>query len=180
MAARGSREVVWRMYEASRSTQAQDPHVSGTAASHPACPFPSPPATDIDVLSTHQITNFFHRHNSITKEDCNCTAAKITGSPVSPTLVQGETSHTVAAGTDQPPKAVQFRHSALNLELMNQARQNYGEFVPNCKPYGMIADVHVYEMDFVPGVAFSRARRQLLAPGMEQRLLRTVQAFARS
>ncbi|RSL40391.1 hypothetical protein CEP54_016129 [Fusarium duplospermum] len=62
---------------------------------------------------------------------------------------------------------------------MNQARQTYGEFVPNCKPYGMLADVYVYEMDFVPGVAFSRARRQFFSSGMEKCLLRTVQDFAR-
>ncbi len=68
----------------------------------------------------------------------------------------------------------------MNLELIKQARQTYGEFVPNCKPHGMLADVHIYEMDFVPGVAFSRARRQLLALAMEQCLLRTVQDFARS
>ena len=137
-------------------------------------------AEDIDALYTYQITNFFHRHRSITKDDCNRTAAIITGSPVSPTLVQGETSYTVAADTNQRPKVVQFRDSALNLELMNQARQIYGEFVPNCVPRGMLADVHVYEMDLVPGVAFSRARRQLLALGMEQRLLQTVQDFAKS
>jgi hypothetical protein len=34
-------------------------------------------------------------------------------------------------------------------------------------------------MDFVPGVSFSRVRRQLLAREMENRLLRTVQDFAR-
>ncbi|KAB5540403.1 fungal-specific transcription factor domain-containing protein [Coniochaeta sp. 2T2.1] len=33
MAARRSREVVWRMYEASRAIQAQNPHTNGTAAS---------------------------------------------------------------------------------------------------------------------------------------------------
>jgi hypothetical protein len=137
-------------------------------------------AEDIDALSTHQITNFFRRHKSITKDDCNRTAANITGNPLSPTLVQGETSYTVAADTNPLPKVVQFRDSVLNLQLMNQARQIYGEFVPNCEPCGMLADVHVYEMDLVPGIAFSRARRQLLAPGMEQRLLQTVQDFARS
>ncbi|KAI0408312.1 hypothetical protein F4802DRAFT_549313 [Xylaria palmicola] len=136
-------------------------------------------AQDIDALSTYQITNFFRRHESITKDDCNRTAADITGSPVSPTLVQGETSYTVAAGISQQPKVVQFRHSALNLELMNQIRQTYGEFVPDCESYGMLADVYIYVMDLVPGVAFSRARRQLLTPGVEQRLLQTVQDFAR-
>lgn len=137
-------------------------------------------AEDIDILSTYQIANFFRRHKSITKDDCNRAAANIASCPVSPTLVQGETSYTVAANTNQRPKVVQFRHSALNLKLMDQARQTYGKLVPNCEPCGKLADVHVYKMDFVPGVAFSRARPQLLASGMEQRLLQTVEDFARS
>lgn len=137
-------------------------------------------AEDIDALFTYQVTNFFRLHKSITKDECDRAAAKISGSRVSPTLVQGETSYTVAAVVGQCPKVIQFRHSTMNLGLINQALQTYGEFVPNCEPHGMLADVHVYEMDFVPGVAFSRARRQLLSPAMELRLLRTVQDFARS
>ncbi len=137
-------------------------------------------AEDIDALSTYQITNFFGRHKYFTKDECHRTAVGITGSPISPTPVQGEASYTVVSETDQGPKVVQFRNSALNLGLVNQARQTYREFVPSCKPYGMLADVHVYMMDCVPGVAFCRARRQFLTPGMEQRLLRTVQDFARS
>jgi hypothetical protein len=80
-------------------------------------------AESIDALSTYQIANFFRRHESITKDDCNHTAASIIGSPVSPTAVQGVSSYTVAASINQPPKVVQFRDSALNLELLNQARQ---------------------------------------------------------
>jgi hypothetical protein len=137
-------------------------------------------AESIDALSIYQITNFFRRHESITKDDCNRIAASIIGSPVSSTLVQGVSSYTVAADNNQPPKVVQFRDSALNLELLNQARQTYGKFVPNCKPCDKLADVYIYEMDLVPGVAFSRVRHQLLAPRMENRLLRTVQDFARS
>lgn len=137
-------------------------------------------AEDIDALSTYQITKFFRRHKSITKDDCNRTATNITGSPVSPTLVQGESSYTVAADTNHQPKVVQFRHSALDLKLMDQARQTYGDFVPNCKSCGMLVDVYVYQSDLVLGAAFSRLRRQLFTPGMEQRLLQTVQGFARS
>ncbi|KAG5804251.1 hypothetical protein H9Q71_011157 [Fusarium xylarioides] len=136
-------------------------------------------AEDIDILSRYQITNFFNRQKSITKNDCDRTAVRITGSHIRPTLVQGEASYTVAAETGRHPKVVQFRQSAINLELINQARQTYPEFVPNCEAHGMLADVYVYEMDFVPGVAFSRARRQLFASGMEHCLLRTVQDFAR-
>jgi hypothetical protein len=137
-------------------------------------------AEDIDPLSAHQIASFFNRHVSVTKDLCDRTATEITGSQVSPTLVQGQTSYTVAADTSALPKAIQFRDSALDLEIINLARQTYRDFVPNCKSGGTLTDVHVYEMDLVPGVAFCRARRQLLAPEMEPRLLRTVQDFARS
>lgn len=137
-------------------------------------------AEDIDVLSTYQISSFFYRHTSVTRDDCNGAAASIVGSPVSPTLVQGEASYTVTAGTKQGTKVIQFRHSALNLELMKQARKTYGDFVPNCKSRGMLADVYVYEMDLIAGVAFSRARRQLFTPEMEQHLVRVVQDLARS
>jgi hypothetical protein len=137
-------------------------------------------AESIDTLSKYQITNFFRRHESITKDDCNHTATSIIGSPVSLTLVQGAGSYTVLADVSYPSKVVQFRDSPLNLELLNQARQTYGEFVPTCKPCDKLADLYVYEMDFVPGVSFSRVRRQLLAPEMESRLLQTVQDFARS
>ncbi|KAF4505943.1 hypothetical protein G6O67_007840 [Ophiocordyceps sinensis] len=34
-------------------------------------------AEDIDALTEFQIANFFHRHNSVTKDDCNNTAANI-------------------------------------------------------------------------------------------------------
>ena len=138
-------------------------------------------ADGVDALSAYQTTKFFCRHTSITKDGCDRAAAEITGSPVTPTPVQGVGSYTVAADTtSQWPKVVQFCHSALHFELANQAHQTYGEFVPRCKAHGILADVYVYEMEFVPGVAFSRARRQLLAPTMEQQLLRTVHDFARS
>ncbi|KND86463.1 hypothetical protein TOPH_08900 [Tolypocladium ophioglossoides CBS 100239] len=137
-------------------------------------------AEDIDVLSIYQIAKFFRCHQSVTRDDCNSTAANITGSAVSPTLVQGVTSYTVAADTAPRPRVVQFRNSALNVEIVREARRAYGDFVPNCESHGMLSDVYVYEMDFVPGVALSRARRQLLAHGSEQRLLRTVQDFART
>ena len=137
-------------------------------------------AEDIDVLSTYQISKFFYRHTPVTRDDCNSVAASIIGSPVSPTLVQGEASYTVTAGTRQGTRVIQFRRSALNLELMKQARKTYGDFVPNCKYRGMLANVYIYEMDLIGGVAFSRARRQLFAPEMEQHLVRAVQDFARS
>lgn len=50
-----------------------------------------------DALTEFQIANFFHRHNSVTKDDCNNTAANIIKGSVSPTPVQGQASYTVAA-----------------------------------------------------------------------------------
>lgn len=136
-------------------------------------------AGSIDALATYQIASFFQRHKSVTRDDCNGIATSIIGSPVSPTPVQGVASYTVAADKHQPPKAVQFRDSALNLKLWNEARQTYGELVPNCELCDKLADVFVYQMDLVPGVAFSRIQRQIFSPGMENRLLRTVQDLAR-
>ncbi|POR38628.1 Uncharacterized protein TPAR_01172 [Tolypocladium paradoxum] len=136
-------------------------------------------AEDIDVLSTFQIANFFRQHKSITSDNCNHRAATITKSPVSPTLVQGQTSYNVAADAGHRLKVVQFRNSALNIDIVHQARQTYREFVPNCEFRGMLSDLYMYETDLVAGVAFYRARRQLLAPSMEQHLLRTVEDFAR-
>ena len=60
-------------------------------------------AEDIDPLSAHQIASFFNRHVSVTKDLCNRTATEITGSQVSPTLVQGQTSYTVAADASALP-----------------------------------------------------------------------------
>ncbi|UNI18217.1 hypothetical protein JDV02_004499 [Purpureocillium takamizusanense] len=136
-------------------------------------------AEDIDVLSRFQIANFFRQHKSITRDDCNHRATIIAKSPVSPTPVQGQTSYTVAADAGHQRRIVQFRSSALDIDILRQARQTYGDFVPNCEFRDMLSDLYVYEADLVAGVAFCRARRELLAPRMTQHLLRTVQDFAR-
>jgi nitrate reductase cytochrome c-type subunit len=73
-------------------------------------------AEDIDALSSFQIANFFRRHKSTAKDDCDRAAAKITGSSsVSPTLVQGVASYTVTADANRCLKVVQFRRSSLDL-----------------------------------------------------------------
>ncbi|OHE93879.1 hypothetical protein CORC01_10778 [Colletotrichum orchidophilum] len=135
-------------------------------------------AEGIDALSIHQIANFFVQTSPVTKADCHSRAQSITGGEISPTLVQGETSYTVAADI-VPPKAIQFRKSKLDLELLACARQIYGEFVPSCEQRGELGGLHVYEMEFVRGVALSRFQRQLFAPQMKYQLLRTVQDLAR-
>lgn len=74
-------------------------------------------AEDIDALSKFQIANFLHRHNCITKGNCNYMAANIINASVSPTLVQGQASYTVAADACHPPKVVQLAAQAFAASL---------------------------------------------------------------
>jgi len=90
-----------------------------------------------DRLSAFQISKFFKRHESTTKDECNRVAADILKSPVSPTPIQGATSYTVAADSGQIPKVIQFRSLKLNIELVEYARQTYKDFVPDCEYEGM-------------------------------------------
>ncbi|KAI5920905.1 hypothetical protein F4810DRAFT_702684 [Camillea tinctor] len=127
-------------------------------------------AESIDILSQRQIETFFWEQKLVTKDECDRLARSITKSSVSPRLVQNWKAYTVATDADaQQPKAIQFQ----------QAQQTYGDFVPGCTFYGKLEDVYVYEMSRVPGIAFCRIRRQLLASGMEKCMVRTVRDFAR-
>ncbi len=140
----------------------------------------------IYALSLHRINQFFSRRSSLTQHDCDKAAEKLTGSRVYPSAVQGVASYTVwslpvttADGIQQPRRAIQFCESELSPINFKTAWRTYGSrFVPECRSHGMVSDVHVYEMDHVPGVAFSQARRQLLAAEMEPRLMQTVRDFA--
>jgi hypothetical protein len=133
-----------------------------------------------DRLSAFQISQFFKRHTSTTKDDCHRVAADMLKSPVSSTPIQGAQSYTVEADSDQVPKVIQFRSLKLNIELVEHARQSYGNFVPNCEYLGIIGGVYVYLWDLVPGPAFCRVRHEFHTLGMQQRLRQTVQDFARS
>lgn len=135
-------------------------------------------AEGIDALSRHQIIEFFALHSPVTKDTCHKTAETITGGRVSPTPVQGQTSYTVAADV-VPGIVVQFRQSALDLELINLARQTYGRFVPGCEQRGVLDHLYVYKMGLVSGVALSRFQHRFLAPQMRQQLLQTVEDLAR-
>ena len=132
-----------------------------------------------DALSAYQIAKFFKEHG-LARDDVDHFAANLLGSPVSATLVQGATSYTVS-GTEAA-QVVQFRGSPLPMNLVELARQLYGDVVPECKSRGMFGPVNVYVADLVPGPAFCRVRRQFFSPvpRMEQRLRQTVQDFARS
>lgn len=78
-----------------------------------------------DRLSAFQISQFFKRHKSTTKDDCNRVAANILKSPVSPTPIQVAQSYTVAADSGQVSKVIHFGSSKLNIELVEYARQSY-------------------------------------------------------
>lgn len=130
-----------------------------------------------DRLSAAQIQNFFEKHGAITKENCDGLAVKLLNSSVTPTLVQGATSYTVAA--DHVPKVVQFRTYKLDMKLIDLARQSYRGFVPSCVEHGMLGTAYLYVWDHVRGPAFCRVRRQILAPEMKESLQQTVQDFAK-
>lgn len=134
----------------------------------------------IDVLSAFQTTQFFKKHEHLSKDTCNELAAEMIGCPVSATPVQGVGSYTVAAVTsDESPKVIQFRHLALDLELYAKATQTYPGFVPQCEAKGTVADVYIYEMGLVTGEAFSRARRHLLRIDQEACLCQIVTDLSR-
>lgn len=135
-----------------------------------------------DRLSAFQISKFFKQHESTTKDECDRLAADILKSPVSPTSIQGASSYTVtaAANSERVPKVMQFRSRKLNLELVQCARQTYGDFVPNGEYCGMVGDnVYMYRWDLVSGPAFCRVRHQFLTLESRERLRQTVHDFAR-
>ncbi|KAF4436594.1 Protein kinase-like domain protein [Fusarium austroafricanum] len=116
-----------------------------------------------DALSAYQIANFFKEHG-LARDEVDCFATNLLGSPVSATPVQGATSYTVSGS--EAAQVVQFRRSQLPMRHIEVAKQLYGDFVPEY---------------LVPGPAFCQVRSQFFspAPTMEQRLQQTVQDFAR-
>ncbi|KAF9775138.1 hypothetical protein IL306_006784, partial [Fusarium sp. DS 682] len=132
-----------------------------------------------DTLSAYQIAKFCKEHG-LARDEFDCFATNLLGSPVSATPVQGATSYTVSG--DEAGQVVQFRRSQLPMRHIEVAKQLYGDFVPECKSRGMFGPVYVYVANLVPGPAFCRVRSQFFspAPTMELRLQQTVQDFARS
>jgi len=107
-----------------------------------------------DRLSTFQISRFFKLHEFTTKDKCNYVAANVLKNPLSPTLIQGATSYNVAANSKQVPKVIQFQSLKLNTKVVEYAKQSYKDFVPNCKYYSMLRDVHMYGWDPISRPAF--------------------------
>lgn len=92
---------------------------------------------------------------TVTREECDRAAAKITGEAVEPVQLQGAFSYTVTAGEH----LVQFRvpESLLDTERLALARKIYGSVVPACVNKGVIgpsASLTVYVMDKIPGITY--------------------------
>ncbi|KAJ5783166.1 hypothetical protein N7457_004940 [Penicillium paradoxum] len=95
---------------------------------------------------------------TVTQEECDRTAAEITGEAVQPVRLQGAFSYTVAG----QELLVQFRvpGSLLNTERLSLARKIYGNIVPACVNRGVLGlspSLAVYVMDKVPGITYIEA-----------------------
>lgn len=113
----------------------------------------------ISKLSRKQISDFFSKSPHPTQQECDREAARITGTSVHPTTVQGGTSYTVIGG----PLVVQFRcdNSALDLQLLECVEQACGGFTPQHKSGGTLGKLHIYTMTDVGGISMYLARDQL-------------------
>ncbi|KPM42263.1 hypothetical protein AK830_g4295 [Neonectria ditissima] len=130
------------------------------------------------MLSQAQISDFFSSNASGTRDQCSDLAAELLGGPVSATPIQGGNSYTVER--KEVCKVVQFRSSQLDMARLGLVQQVYLDFVPRCVYHGSLGFLHVYVWNRVPGPAFCRVRRQMIALdiGVDQRLRQTVQDFA--
>ncbi|KAK6221295.1 Protein kinase-like domain protein [Colletotrichum tabaci] len=83
---------------------------------------------NISALSQYQIRRFFQENDSVTQQQCNAEAQRITGQSVTATACQGGTSYTVEGGE----VVVQFRvpSSTLDMDLLRSIEQAYRGFAP--------------------------------------------------
>lgn len=116
-------------------------------------------APNIAALSRLQIRSFFEENTSVTQQQCNAEAQRITGQPVTATPSQGGTSYTVEGGGT----VVQFRvpSSPLEINLLRSIEQAYGVFVPRHEYRGKLGQVNVYEMNNMGGTCMYLARDEL-------------------
>lgn len=103
------------------------------------------------------VSQFFSSCN-VTRDECDRTAAELTGESVEPVRLQGAFSYTVAGGE----LLVQFRvsESLLDTKKLSLARKIYGDVVPACVNRGVIGpspSLTVYVMDKVPGITYIEA-----------------------
>ncbi|RDW81273.1 aminoglycoside phosphotransferase family protein [Aspergillus mulundensis] len=127
--------------------------------------------------------NEFFSACTVTQEECDKTAAKLTGNPVEPVQLQGAFSYTVTAGN----LIVQFREpkSPLDTKTLDLARNIYGSVVPACTYKGTMGpapSLSVYVMDKVPGRSYIEARlaRSPPASWLEQAVTDFARFFAKS
>lgn len=102
-------------------------------------------------------SNFFSGC-TVTREECDRTAAESAGEAVQPVRLQRTFSCTVAAGD----LLVQFRvpESLLDTERLGLARKIYGNVVPagvNRGVMGLSPSLAVYVIDKVPGITYIEA-----------------------
>jgi hypothetical protein len=130
-------------------------------------------------LSKQQILEFFSKSASVTQQQCDQEAERITGGSIQPAPVQGGASYTVLA--NDGVLVVQFRtgRSALDLDLFGYIKRTYGSFVPRHEITGRLGELHVYTMYNVGGVAMYLARDRLHQHNCYL-LHQTVQDFAMS
>ena len=131
-------------------------------------------------LSKMQISQFFERNAPTTQQQCDKEAARISSGSVHPATVQGGTSYTAVASTNNGTLIVQFRNanSALALDILDSVKKAYGDFVPNHENAGGFRNLLVYTMNDVGGIAMYLARDQL-HNGNYSLLRTTLQDYAR-
>lgn len=112
----------------------------------------------MSYYSLEDTINHFFSGSTVTREECDRTAAEITGEAVGPVWLQGAFSYTVASRE----RLIQFRvsESLLDIERLSLARKIYGDVVPACVNRGVIGpppSLTVYVMDKVPGITYIEA-----------------------
>lgn len=134
---------------------------------------------NIAALSKHQIAQLFSKHAPITQERCDHEAEVLVGGPVHPSPVQGATSYTVVADTNE--RVVQFRADpdALDLEFLAHVEKAYQPFMPHHKYARKLHTLHVYTMSNVGGDAVYLSMDQLHSNNCSL-LQRTIHDFAGS
>ena len=117
---------------------------------------------NIAALSRMQIARFFEQNDlSVTREQCDAEAQRLTNQPVTATPSQGGTSYTVEGGNNL---VVQFRlpNSTLDTDLLQSIEKAYCGFVPHHEYRGRLGEVSVYTMNNIGGTCMYLARDELL------------------
>jgi len=129
-------------------------------------------------LSNHQISTFFSNNASVTQQQCDQEAERLTGMSVHAASVQGGTSYTVVS--DDETCVVQFRSgsSALDIDLLECVEQAYMGFMPRHQWVSYLGELYVYTMGNVGGISMYLARDQLCKNNFSL-LRRTVPDFAK-